>query len=86
LTRNSILEYLGETTIAPVTTTIRNIPSEVFLSWEDGMKRDCVLNLDHIQTVTKSKIGPLVSSLSTIKLDQVSSAILFALELSSNID
>ena len=57
LTRDSILEYLGEVTVAPITTTVRNIPSEVFLSTQDGMIRDCAVNLDHIQTVSKSKIG-----------------------------
>ncbi len=37
LTRDSILEYLGEVTVAPITSTIRDIPSEVFLSKNDGM-------------------------------------------------
>ena len=32
LTRNSILEYLGEVTVVPITSTIRDIPSEVLLS------------------------------------------------------
>ena len=32
LTRDSVLEYLGEITVAPITSTVRNIPSEVFLS------------------------------------------------------
>mgnify|MGYP001564876845 CR=1 FL=1 len=39
LTRNSILEYLGEVTVAPVTSTIRDIPSEVLLSQQDGMHK-----------------------------------------------
>jgi mRNA interferase MazF len=81
LTRNSILEYLGEVTIAPVTSTLRNIPSEVFLSKSDGMKRDCAINLDHIQTVSKGKIGSLITPLSVEKLVQVRRAIAFALDL-----
>ena len=81
LTRNSILDVLGEVTIAPITTTIRNIPSEVYLSKLDGMPRDSVVNFDHIQTVSKSKIGSLITSLSPKKLGLVSKAISFALEL-----
>ena len=81
LTRDSILEYLGEVTIAPITTTIRNIPSEVPVSKYDGMPRDCVINFDHIQTVSKGKIGSLVTALSTEKLNQVTGAITFALGL-----
>lgn len=81
LTRDSILAYLGEVTVAPITSTVRDIPSEVFLSKEDGMQRDCAVNADHIQTVSKGKIGPLIATLSEEKLDQVRRAIQFALAL-----
>jgi mRNA interferase MazF len=81
LTRDAILEYLGEVTVAPLTTTIREIPSEVFLSRINGMMRDCVLNCDHIQTVSKNKIGGLITVLSATKLDEVSEAVSFALNL-----
>ena len=39
LTRDSIIPVLGEVTVAPLTTTIRNIPSEVALSKGDGPSR-----------------------------------------------
>ncbi len=81
LTRNSILAYLGEVTIAPITSTVRDIPSEVFLSKNEGMPRDCAINLDHIQTVSKGKIGSLITRLSSEKLQQARAAILFALDL-----
>lgn len=81
LTRDSILEYLGEVTVAPITSTIRNIPSEVFLSKSDSMPRDCVINFDHIQTVSKNKIGSLISVLSTERLKEVREAIFFSLDL-----
>jgi mRNA interferase MazF len=81
LTRNSILEYLGEVTIAPVTSTIRDIPSEVLLSRLDGMHNDCAINCDHIQTVSKSNVGSMITSLSKEKLSKVRDAINFALNL-----
>jgi mRNA interferase MazF len=81
LTRNSILEYLGEATVAPVTSTIRDIPSEVLLSRRDGMQNDCAVNCDHIQTVSKSNIGPLITTLSGEKLGEIRNAISFALNL-----
>ena len=81
LTRDSILEYLGEVTVAPITTTVRDIPSEVFLSKQNGMIKECAINFDHIQTVSKGKIGSLISTLSQDKLEQVSEAIQFALNL-----
>jgi len=81
LTRNSILEYLGEVTIAPVTSTIRDIPSEVLLSRLDGMHNDCAINCDHIQTVSKSNVGSMITSLSKEKLSEIRDAINFALNL-----
>jgi mRNA interferase MazF len=81
LTRDFILDYLGEVTVAPITTTVRDIPSEVFLTKQDGMKRDCAINLDHIQTVSKGKIESLITALSADKLQQVNDAIQFALNL-----
>ncbi len=81
LTRDSVLEYLGEVTVAPVTSTVRNIPSEVFLSKADGMPRDCAVNCDHLQTVAKRKIGSLITSLPPLKMIDVGRAIRFALDL-----
>ncbi len=81
LTRNSVIEYLGEVTIAPVTTTVRDIPSEVFLSTVDGMPRECAVNCDHLQTVSKAKIGSLITSLSSKKMTEVGQAISFALDI-----
>jgi mRNA interferase MazF len=80
LTRNSVLEYLGEVTIAPITSTVRDIPSEVFLSKADGMPHDCAVNCDHLQTVLKGKIGSLITILSPSRMDDVGQAIRFALD------
>jgi len=81
LTRDSVLEYLGDVTIAPITATVRNIPSEVFLSKADGMPRDCAINCDHLQTVSKGKIGTLITSLPKAKMAEVGRAIRFALSI-----
>ena len=81
LTRDSILEYMGEVTVAPITTTVRDIPSEVLLSRRDGMPRDCAVNLDHIQTVSKGKVGGPIATLSAETMRQVRDALAFALGL-----
>ena len=79
LTRDSALEFLGEVTVAPITSIIRNIPSEVLLKKEDGMTRNCAVNLDHIQTVSKGKIGPLITTLNSQKMQDIKLALLFAI-------
>jgi mRNA interferase MazF len=79
LTRDSALEFLGEVTVAPITTVIRDIPSEGLLTKMDGMPRDCAVNFDHLQTVSKGKIGSLIATLSSSKMQQMRSGLLFAL-------
>ena len=79
LTRDSALDFLNETTVAPITRVIRDIPTEVVLGKEDGMLEACAVNLDHIQTVSKSKLGAVVTTLNGETMDAVRQAILFAL-------
>jgi mRNA interferase MazF len=80
LTRDSVLEYLGEATIAPVTRTVRGIPSEVPLGPDDGMPEPCAVNLDHVQTVARGRLGALVTTLSTQRMAEIREALLFALD------
>jgi mRNA interferase MazF len=79
LTRDSALAFLGEVTVAPITSVIRDIPSEVLLSQVDGMPRDCAANLDHVQTVSRARIGSLIATVNARKMSEVRSALLFAL-------
>jgi mRNA interferase MazF len=81
LTRSSVLEYLGEVTVAPITSTVRDIPSEVFLSKVDGLPQDCAVNCDHLQTVSRARIGTLITSLPPAKMAVVARAIRFALDI-----
>ena len=79
LTREPALEFLGEATVAPITSTIRDIPTEVVLGQADGMPRECAVNLDHVQTVAQAKLGGLVATIGPTKMSEVRSALLFAL-------
>ena len=82
LTRNAVIPYLSEVTVAPITTRIRNIPTEVRLTRGEGMRRECVVNLDHVQTVIKAKLGSVITTLSERKMHEVRPAILLALGFS----
>ncbi len=81
LTRDSVIEYLGEITVAPLTSVVRDIPTQVVLSEQDGMPRECAVNCDHVQTVAKGKIGPTITTLPADKMEDVRQAIAFALDL-----
>lgn len=79
LTRSSALEFLGDVTVAPITSTIRDVPSEVLLTREDGVPRDCAVNLDHVQTVSKARLGPIIAALAPHRMKEIRTALLFAL-------
>ena len=81
LTRDAIIPHLGEVTVAPVTSTVRDIPSEVLLDTADGMPSACAVNCDHIQTVAKARIGSCITSLPPARMREVRAAIGFALAL-----
>jgi mRNA interferase MazF len=80
LTRNSAIPFLSGITIAPITTTIRGIPSEVVLtSAEDGVPADCAVNADNLQTVQKAGLGAYITHLSLERMREVRAAVEFAL-------
>jgi mRNA interferase MazF len=79
LTRESALGYLGTVTVAPVTSTIRGVPSEVLLNEEDGMKAPCAVNLHNPVTVTQERLGRRVAQLSPVRMHQICAALRFSL-------
>lgn len=79
LTRNSAIPFLTGITIAPITSTIRGIPSEVVLTPTDGLLNDCAANFDNIQTVQKASMGAFITHLPLTKMHEVRTAIEFAL-------
>jgi mRNA interferase MazF len=81
LTRDSAIGFLSALTVAPITTTIRDIPSEVVLTPEDGLRSNCVANMDNLQTVPKCQLGPVIAHLSPARMEEVDRATAFALGL-----
>ncbi len=79
LTRDSAIPVLNSVTVAPITSTIRRIPTEVVLTSEDGLPETCAANFDNIQTVPKANIGAPIAHLSASKMKAAAGAIGFAL-------
>jgi mRNA interferase MazF len=79
LTRAEALRYLSKVTVAPITSTIRGVASEVRLDVADGMKGPCVVNLHNIVTVTRASLGRRLAKLSNEKMQSVCDAIDFCL-------
>ncbi|HEV7442875.1 MAG TPA: type II toxin-antitoxin system PemK/MazF family toxin [Steroidobacteraceae bacterium] len=81
LTRDSAIGVLNAVTVAPITSTIRSIPTEVILTETDGLPNTCAANFDNLQTVPKSNIGAPIARLTSRKMKEAVAAISFALAL-----
>jgi len=79
LTRNSAIAVLNSVTIAPITSTIRSIPTEVILTIADGLPDTCAANFDNIQTVPKCNIGDRIARLTAQRMREAAVAVSFAL-------
>ncbi|TLY65661.1 MAG: type II toxin-antitoxin system PemK/MazF family toxin [Gammaproteobacteria bacterium] len=79
LTRESAIAILHSVTIAPITSTIRSIPTEVVLTEQDGLPHACAANFDNLQTVPKSNIGDRITRLTSRKMKETAAAVSFAL-------
>jgi mRNA interferase MazF len=79
LTRDSAIEYLSTVTVAPITSAIRGVPSEVVLDEDDGMKAACAVNLHNAITVSKNRLGRRLGQLSQARMRQVCAALRFSL-------
>jgi mRNA interferase MazF len=79
LTRDSAIRYLSTVTVAPVTSTIRGVPSEVLLNEEDGMKGRCAVNLHNAVTVSQQRLGKRVAQLGSRRMREICSALRFSL-------
>lgn len=82
LTRGSALEFLNEVTVAQITTVIRDLPTEVVLGADEGLPRRCAINLDHVHTVSRARVGGLITELNPLRWPEVESALMFALGFS----
>jgi mRNA interferase MazF len=79
VTRDSAIQYLTAVTVAPITSTIRGVPSEVVLDEEDGMKTRCAINLHNAVTVSQDRLGKRVARLSAQRMRDICGALRFAL-------
>jgi mRNA interferase MazF len=79
LTRQDMIGRLHTVTVAPITTTIRGVPSEVALGTESGLKQASAINLHNLATVPLEGLRTFVGALPRQTMTKVRDALLFAL-------
>jgi mRNA interferase MazF len=79
LTRDGVIGHLSTVTVAPITSTVRGVPSEVVLDVDDGMKGRCAVNLHNAVTVSQQRLANRVAGLSDERMREVCVALRFSL-------
>jgi mRNA interferase MazF len=54
VTRSEAVPVLGWIIVAPVTRTVRGIPTEIALGEPDGLEVDCAASFDNVQPIRRS--------------------------------
>ncbi len=81
LTRQTKLHLLSWVTVAPITSTIRGITSEVRVGPRNGLDHECVISCDNITTVRKDAVGDTIGLLFDDQEADLARAISDAFEL-----
>lgn len=81
LTRASKLHLLLWVTVAPITSTIRGITSEVSVGPRNGLDHECVVSCDNITTVRKAAVGDTLGLLFDDQEPELARAISDAFDL-----
>ena len=75
LTRDAVTPYLSQLVAAPLTRTIRDIPTEVHLDEADGVPVECVVSLDNMFSVRPAFLTEHVTSLGPARMAEVCAAL-----------
>ena len=72
---------MTKVTVAPITTTIKGLSSEVRVGLENGLDHDCVVALDNVVTVPVDLLGRTVGYLRAEQEVQLARAVVLAFDL-----
>ena len=80
MTRSAVIPVLNSVLAAPVTRTIRDIPTELALGPDDGMPTDCVASFDNLRVVPKAYLVERICSLEPLRLTEACAALRAAVD------
>jgi mRNA interferase MazF len=80
MTRAAAIPVLNNVLAAPITRTVRGIPTEVRLGVDDGMPSDCAVSFDNLRVVPKAYLIDRVCSLDTTRMIEACRALRAAVD------
>jgi mRNA interferase MazF len=78
LSRDAVLPVLTRPLVAPLTTRVRGIPTELPLDEADGLPQPCVASLDNTQPLAAALLVERITQLGPERMQQVCSALAIA--------
>ncbi|MDQ6729989.1 MAG: type II toxin-antitoxin system PemK/MazF family toxin [Actinomycetota bacterium] len=81
LTRERVRPHLNTVTVAPITTTIRGLSTEVSLGIENELEKPCVAACDHVTTIPVAALGSQIGRLLDHQETSLTNAIRAAFDL-----
>ncbi|MFT3851497.1 MAG: type II toxin-antitoxin system PemK/MazF family toxin [Ilumatobacteraceae bacterium] len=86
LTRAHVVEHLTRVTVAPITSRVRGLRTEVVVGIDNGLDQESVVNCDNIVTVDRAALGTRIGSLLDHQEPELAAAIAWAFDLASSND
>jgi mRNA interferase MazF len=80
MTRSAAIPVLNGVLAAPVTRTVRNIPTEVALGPDDGMPAECAAAFDNLRVVPKANLVDRICTLGSARLVEACVALRTAID------
>lgn len=80
MTRSTAIPVLRGVIAAPVTRTVRDLPTELNLGPDDGMPTDCAASFDNLRVVAKAYLVERICVLTSVRLAEACTALRVALD------
>ena len=78
LSRPAVIPVLARPLVAPLTTRVRGLPTEVALDTDEGLPRPCVVSLDNVQPLAAALLVERITVLSPLRMAAVCTALAVA--------
>ena len=75
MTRSAAIPVLNSVLAAPITRTVRGIPTELALGVQDGMPSDCAASFDNLRVVPKANLVAKLCTLDPLRLLEACAAL-----------
>jgi mRNA interferase MazF len=75
VTRTVAVPVLTAVLVAPITRTVRSIPTEIALGPDQGLTHECAATFDNLQPIRRTMLTTRIGELSLDQLDEICRAL-----------